>query len=155
MNEKTDTPLIEFSDVTKRFGGLTAVDGVTIDLESRKLNAIIGPNGAGKTTFLRLLLDLIRPDDGAVYIDGRSVAASGAWKEGTGSYLDESFLLDFLSADEYFEFVGSIAEVAGPVAHDWMARQDVEQAPHHAGTGRPGRRCRMADVPPYRPPAFG
>jgi branched-chain amino acid transport system ATP-binding protein len=64
---------LSLSDLTKRFGGLTAVDGVTIDLESRKLNAIIGPNGAGKTTLFNLVCGEIPADSGRIEFGGEDL----------------------------------------------------------------------------------
>jgi branched-chain amino acid transport system ATP-binding protein len=64
---------LRLSDVSKRFGGLTAVDGVTIDLESRKLNAIIGPNGAGKTTLFNLICGEIPADTGRIEFGGENL----------------------------------------------------------------------------------
>jgi branched-chain amino acid transport system ATP-binding protein len=61
---------LALSGVTKRFGGLVAVDNVTIDLASRRLNAIIGPNGAGKTTLFNLITGELRADSGRATFDG-------------------------------------------------------------------------------------
>lgn len=56
--------------LSKRFGGLVAVDGVDLELQSRRLNAIIGPNGAGKTTLFNLITGLLPADRGHVYLHG-------------------------------------------------------------------------------------
>lgn len=64
---------LSLSGLTKRFGGLVAVDEVTIDLESRKLNAIIGPNGAGKTTLFNLITGEIAADSGRVMFQGQDM----------------------------------------------------------------------------------
>lgn len=61
---------LSLSGLTRRFGGLVAVDGLTIDFESRKLNAIIGPNGAGKTTLFNLITGEIAADSGHVIFQG-------------------------------------------------------------------------------------
>jgi branched-chain amino acid transport system ATP-binding protein len=61
------------SGVTKRFGGLVAVDNITIELASRKLNAVIGPNGAGKTTLFNLITGEIHADAGQVSFGGRNI----------------------------------------------------------------------------------
>jgi ABC-type branched-subunit amino acid transport system ATPase component len=60
------TPILETRGLTRRFGGLTAVDNLSLSLEGGKLHAIIGPNGAGKTTFFNLVSGLLRPDSGEV-----------------------------------------------------------------------------------------
>jgi branched-chain amino acid transport system ATP-binding protein len=69
-----DHMALSLSGVTKSFGGLLAVDGITIHLESRKLNAIIGPNGAGKTTLFNLITGEIPADAGRVIFAGRDIA---------------------------------------------------------------------------------
>ena len=69
---------------------------------------LVGNNGAGKTTFFRLILDLIEASAGEVMIDGEPVARSDAWKQKVGSFLDEGFLIDFLTPDEYFAFTAKL-----------------------------------------------
>lgn len=59
--------------LTKRFGGVTAVDGATVEFQSGKVNALIGPNGSGKTTFFNCVTGMIRPDAGQVRYDDRDV----------------------------------------------------------------------------------
>jgi branched-chain amino acid transport system ATP-binding protein len=63
--------VLEVSDVSVRFGGLTALDAVSLSVPPRQVVGIIGPNGAGKTTLLNVLCGFIRPDEGRVVIDGR------------------------------------------------------------------------------------
>ena len=95
----------------KLFGPKVGVDIPALQIAPGETFGLVGSNGAGKTTFLRLLLDLLKPSAGMVTIDGQSVATSANWKSSTGSYLDESFLLDFLTADEFFEFIGAAGVV--------------------------------------------
>ncbi|MGM0447739.1 MAG: ABC transporter ATP-binding protein [Methanobacteriota archaeon] len=92
--------LLETEGLTKRFGGITAVDGVDFALETGELCSIIGPNGAGKTTFFNLLTGVLEPSDGRIRFDpaagdgaadGGSTAAGGADSTvagGTGSAVD-------------------------------------------------------------------
>ena len=61
--------LLETEGLTKRFGGITAVDGVDFALEAGELCSIIGPNGAGKTTFFNLLTGVLEPSDGRIRFD--------------------------------------------------------------------------------------
>lgn len=79
-----------------------------LSVETGTALGLVGNNGAGKTTFLRLVLDLIEADEGRVLLDGNDVSETTDWKNTTGSYLGESFLIDFLTADEFFAFVGDV-----------------------------------------------
>jgi branched-chain amino acid transport system ATP-binding protein len=66
--------MLEISSITKRFGGLTAVDQVTISVEDRQIFSVIGPNGAGKTTLFNVLTAVYQPDGGAVSLEGRPLS---------------------------------------------------------------------------------
>jgi len=83
-----------------------------LEIETGTRFGLVGNNGAGKTTFLRLVLDLVRADDGTVTMDGDPVDATTAWKSRTGSFLGETFLIDFLTPDEYWQFVGETYELS-------------------------------------------
>jgi ABC-2 type transport system ATP-binding protein len=83
-----------------------------LTVRSGTVFGLVGNNGAGKTTFLRLLLDLIEADDGSVALNGASVSETVAWKKDTGSFLGERFLIDFLTPDEYWHFVGSTYDLS-------------------------------------------
>ena len=65
--------VVETRDVVKRFGGVVALDGVSVRFEAGRVYAIIGPNGSGKTTLLNVLTGFVRPDEGRVYTLGRDV----------------------------------------------------------------------------------
>ncbi len=69
---------------------------------------LVGNNGAGKTTLFRLFLDLIKADNGVVYSEDEVISKSQKWKDYTASYLGESFLIDFLSPEEFFLFIGDL-----------------------------------------------
>jgi len=93
------------ADLRKTYGDFTlSLPELTVD--AGEAFGLVGNNGAGKTTFLRLVLDLVRVDDGRVLLDGDNVAETFDWKRRTGSYLGPSFLIDFLTPDEYWHFVG-------------------------------------------------
>lgn len=66
--------LLQTAGVTRRFGGLNAVDAVDFELAAGELVAVIGPNGAGKTTFVNLLSGALRPDAGTVMFEGRDIS---------------------------------------------------------------------------------
>ena len=65
-----DVPAVNAVAVTKRYGALTALDGISMEVAQGEVYGVLGPNGAGKTTFLRMLFGLIRPDAGQVTLDG-------------------------------------------------------------------------------------
>ncbi len=71
--EDSSEPLLDVADVVLRFGGVTALDGVTFDVRHRELFAIIGPNGAGKTSIFNCLNSVYRPSEGRITFDGVDV----------------------------------------------------------------------------------
>ena len=64
---------IKTENLTKRFGGLVAVNNVDLIIEENRLTSIIGPNGAGKTTLYNLLIGLMKPDGGKIYFQGKDI----------------------------------------------------------------------------------
>jgi len=99
---------VDVSGLTKTFGQKVALDLDAFQIAEGSIFGLVGANGAGKTTFLRLLLDLLKADEGEARIDGEAVHSTRRWKRRTGSYLDESFLVEFLTSDEYLSFVGRV-----------------------------------------------
>ena len=100
--------MIEAKDLTKAYNQNVVLNIPQLMIPKGESFGLVGNNGAGKTTFFRLILDLIRATSGAVYINSENVMGSIEWKRFTGSYLDEGFLIDFLSPEEYFEFLADI-----------------------------------------------
>lgn len=100
--------MIEAKDLLKQFGEKIAVDIPSFVINDGDVLGLVGNNGAGKTTFFRLILDLLDADRGSVTIDGANPAECEDWKAGVGAYIDEGFLIDFLTPEEYFEFVGKV-----------------------------------------------
>ena len=72
--------LLELSGVTKRFGGLTAVNSVTFSVEAGEIFGLIGPNGAGKSTLLNCLAGATRPNGGTIHLDGQDTTGFSADK---------------------------------------------------------------------------
>jgi branched-chain amino acid transport system ATP-binding protein len=72
-------PLLEVDNLTKRFGGLTAINDVSFRVDKGQVVGLIGPNGAGKTTLLRLITGILRPDSGKVRFKGRDITRAKPW----------------------------------------------------------------------------
>lgn len=100
--------MIQVSDLTKNYNNITVLDVPSLAIPQGESFGLVGNNGAGKTTLFRLILDLIEANSGQVRIDDQPVARNDEWKKLVGSFLDESFLIDFLTPDEYFKFVGKL-----------------------------------------------
>lgn len=100
--------ILSVNNVSKSYGKETVLNIPSLDFKTSESFGLVGNNGAGKTTLFRLILDLIRPNQGSVINRGINVAESEEWKMHTGSFLDEGFLIDYLTADEYFQFIGKL-----------------------------------------------
>ena len=103
--------MIKIENLKKSFGATIACNIPELTINNRDILGLVGNNGAGKTTLFRMLLDLLKPDEGTVALDGINPAESEEWKAATGSYIDEGFLIDFLTPEEYFAFIGKITNM--------------------------------------------
>ncbi len=99
---------IKIQNLKKIYDDNIVLDIADLGIASGELVGLVGNNGAGKTTLLRLILDLIKADDGFVTSNGLKVNESEAWKQYTGSYIDGRFLIDFLTPEEYFDFIADV-----------------------------------------------
>lgn len=115
---------IRIENLKKQYSKCTVIDIERLDVKSGEILGIVGNNGAGKTTLFRLLLDLIKADCGTVeyqdIVSGISInpARSEDFKAFTGAYLDEGFLIDFLTAEEYFDFIGKVSGISNTEVKD-------------------------------------
>ena len=103
--------MIKIENIKKAFGKTIASDIPSFQINDGDILGLVGNNGAGKTTLFRMLLDLLKPDEGEVSLDGINPAESEAWKDHTGAYIDDSFLVDFLTPEEFFAFLGKINNI--------------------------------------------
>jgi len=88
--EGDDAPLVRFSNVAKRYGKLTVLDALNLDVAANEIVAIIGPSGSGKTTVLRMLMTLEEIDDGVIYVDRKPLthmAQDGALVRASNAHL--------------------------------------------------------------------
>ena len=103
--------MITIRNLKKAFGETVACDIPELTINDGDILGLVGNNGAGKTTLFRMLLDLLKPDAGSVALNRLNPAESEEWKAFTGAYIDEGFLIDFLTPEEYFAFIGKITNM--------------------------------------------
>jgi ABC-2 type transport system ATP-binding protein len=112
--------MIEINKLIKTYGGRTVTNIDQLTIGNGETVGVIGNNGAGKTTLFRMLLDLIRPDSGEILSKGHPVSDNDQWKNYTASYLDEGFLIDYLTPEEYFIFIGGLQKMGANEVMDYM-----------------------------------
>lgn len=100
--------MIQITNLQKKFGEKIAVNIDNYTIGKGGMLGLVGNNGAGKTTLFRLILDLLQADQGEVTINDINVARSEDWKSITGAYIDDGFLIDYLTPEEYFYFIGKM-----------------------------------------------
>ena len=98
--------MIIIDKLKKNFGEKIAVDIEHYEINQGDMLGLVGNNGAGKTTLFRIMLDLLKADDGKVIIN--DVSQSEDWKSITGAFIDDGFLIDYLTPEEYFYFIGKM-----------------------------------------------
>ncbi|TRO67353.1 ABC transporter ATP-binding protein [Christiangramia sabulilitoris] len=100
--------MITATNLSKVYNGTKVLDIEHLDIPSGQNFGLVGNNGAGKTTFFSLLLDLIEPTSGNIFNKDITVSESEDWKPFTNSFIDESFLIGYLTPEEYFYFIGEL-----------------------------------------------
>ena len=128
---------IIIKDLKKTFGEKVAVDIPELTIHSGELLGLVGNNGAGKSTLFRLILDLIKADTGTVHMKGTdvdvNVAETEIWKDWTGAFVDESFLIDYLTPDEYFQFIARLTDTSEEQLQEFLAQYQHFMADELAG----------------------
>lgn len=100
--------MIKTRELTKKYGSNTVLKIDSLDIPKGQSFGLVGNNGAGKTTFFSLLLDLIQPTTGYIINNDIQVDKTEDWKPFTSSFIDESFLIGYLTPEEYFYFIGEL-----------------------------------------------
>jgi len=117
--------MITITDIIKSYNGNTVVNIPQLEVATGEIVGLVGNNGAGKTTLFRLILDLIRADKGQILSKEKNVAASEDWKKYTAAYLDEGFLINYLTPEEYFYFVGKLHQLSRVDVDEFLQRFDA------------------------------
>ena len=101
--------MIQVTNLSKTYtNGVRVLNIEHLEIPKGQSFGLVGNNGAGKTTFFSLLLDLIQPSSGHILNNTIQVNTSEAWKPFTAAFIDESFLIGYLTAEEYFYFIGDL-----------------------------------------------
>ena len=101
--------MIQVNQLSKTYNnGAKVLNINNLEIPKGQSFGLVGNNGAGKTTFFSLLLDLIQPTTGSITNNEIQVNISEAWKPFTAAFIDESFLIGYLTAEEYFYFIGDL-----------------------------------------------
>jgi ABC-2 type transport system ATP-binding protein len=103
--------MIHVSQLTKQYNKVTVLNLENLDIPKGQSFGLVGNNGAGKTTFFNLMLDLIAPTTGFITNNDIQVNTSEDWKPFTSAFIDETFLIGYLTPEEYFYFIGDLRGV--------------------------------------------
>ena len=104
--------MISISNISKSYNGVEVLNVEGFDIPKGQNFGLVGNNGAGKTTLFSLLLDLIKPTTGEITNGEIVVSKSEDWKPFTSAFIDESFLIGYLTPEEYFYFIGELRSVS-------------------------------------------
>lgn len=100
--------MITINNLSKVYENKKVLSIESLDFQKGQTIGLVGNNGAGKTTLFSLILDLIEPTSGFVAIDQEKVNESENWKNKVGAFIDETFLIGYLTPEEYFYFLGEL-----------------------------------------------
>ena len=112
--------MLHIHNLSKVYKEKTVLSVDSLEIIKGQTIGLVGNNGAGKSTLLHLILDLIEPTTGQVFSKEQNVAQTEEWKNYTGSYLNESFLIPYLTAYEYFEFIGHLHGLSKTEVTDFL-----------------------------------
>lgn len=114
--------MISIQNLRKQFGETIACNIPSFIINDGDILGLVGNNGAGKTTLFRMMLDLLKPDEGTVELNGINPALTEDWKQDMGAYVDDSFLIDYLTPEEYFAFIGKISAIPQQTIHERLTK---------------------------------
>ncbi|MEP2279862.1 ABC transporter ATP-binding protein [Maribacter sp.] len=100
--------MITIENLSKKYGSQQVLNIESLNIPTGQSFGLVGNNGAGKTTLFSLLLDLIQPSTGHIINNDVQVNTSEDWKPFTSSFIDETFLIGYLTPEEYFYFIGDL-----------------------------------------------
>lgn len=114
--------MIKVQNIQKHYNKSIVLDIPNLQIQKGEIFGLVGNNGAGKTTLFRLILDLVKTDRGEILSKNLNVRNTFEWKTYTGSFLDESFLIDYLSPEEYFNFIAKTYNISNSVLKNTLEK---------------------------------
>lgn len=114
--------MIITEELSKKYGDAVVLNIPSLEIPKGQAFGLVGNNGAGKTTYFNLLLDLIKPTTGKVLNNDIQVNKSEDWKPFTSAFIDESFLIGYLTAEEYFYFIGDLRGITKEEVDDFLVQ---------------------------------
>ena len=141
MPDAAPTPALALRGVTKRYGPVTAIDALDLDVAPGEVLGLVGPNGAGKTTTLRAIAGIVRPSAGTIAIGGIDLARDPVGAKRRLAFIpDEPHLFDYLTVREHCRFVARLYDVRAPEPR--IAALLAELELDHKGDALPGELSR-------------
>lgn len=119
--------IIEFKNITKKYGGVTALNNVTFQMKSGEITGLIGANGAGKTTSLRLLTNYIDPDTGEVFVNNEKITRKISFDKIIAFIPDEPVYYELLTVEEHFRLINSLYPKGVYSPEELIYRLDLEE----------------------------
>ncbi len=141
-------PILALRGVTRRFGGVTALERVDLKIGAGELVGLIGPNGSGKTTLLNTVAGLYRPDEGAVRLDGADIAARKVCRiarAGIARGFQAPRLMDDRSVLDNVKLAARGGDAAALAVH-WLERLGIDDIARRRAGDLPGGKRRLVEI---------
>lgn len=113
--------MIQIQNLIKAYNKEIVLNIPELTIEKGEIFGLVGNNGAGKTTMFNIVLDLITASRGQVISNGINVRESEDWKDFTAAFMDESFLIGYLTAEEYFHFIGGLRKMSKVEINEFLS----------------------------------
>ena len=117
--------MISIENLTKTYENKEVLNIYQLSIKKGERFGLVGNNGAGKTTLFNLILDLVKPNTGQVLNNNVPVHQSEDWKKHTAAFIDEGFLIGYLTPEEYFYFVGELRGLNESQVDSWLEEFEV------------------------------
>ena len=114
--------MIKIENLTKTYSEKLVLNVLNLEIFKGSCFGLVGNNGAGKTTLFSLLLDLVEPTSGEVLNQGIKVSKDESWKEKTSAFIDSTFIIGYLTPEEYFEFIAELRGVEKENLYEWIKK---------------------------------